>query len=355
MAAIDVVLARLSDLAAGGRLKDASRLFDALSPEDAARVTRAAGAARLRALVAAVARGSDAHPAVAAEQADVARDAIALDLVVARTIARVHEALAAESCRHLFLKGACFRETLYATTWIRSMMDVDVLIHPLDARKGLRALRGAGFRPASLDPAHPVTEALARQVPFVAPDRGPGVEAHFGLHDDLAGWRVDVDGLFRRATATPSGIPTLSWEDHVLHASIHLARVAFRQTLRHVLDVHRVLTTRTPDPGVLAGRARAWGCASALHLTLEASRFAFGTEVDPALLRATAPGGPGGAVLRAIVQPGRAQVPTRFEDTGTRWLGCLLAIDHPRSRAAFVATKVLTRALDRGARTFFGG
>jgi hypothetical protein len=314
-----------------------------------------ADGAKLGPLIASVARRSAAHPALAAGRAEVVREAAATDLLAERTIRRVRAALEGASCRHLFLKGACFRETLYALPWMRSMVDVDVLVHPGDGLRGFLALRAAGFAPAPVERREPVTDLLFRQVVFRPPDRGPALEAHLDLYDDGAGWRIDPDGLFARAATTPSGLPTLSWEDHVLHASVHLARLAFRQPLRHVLDVHRVFATRPPDGPALAQRAREWGCSRALGLTLEAARFAFGTEVDPALLRETATRGPLGAAVRALVEPGRSDPAPVRSRRAARFAATLLLMDRAASRTAFVADKACTWTLDAAARAVLEG
>ena len=319
-------------------------LFAALSPPRARVVLDLAQRARLSPLVARAARISASHPDLGGEVAAIIRDAMTRDMVTQRTIDRIHCALSSAKLGHLFLKGACFRETLYAHSWTRTMGDIDILIHPHDVPQVVRSMLGAGFKRSPLSHKTLVSDFISREVSFVSPDRGPGLDIHFNLFNDHAGFKVNPEDLFQRSQTTPSGLPTMTWEDHLLHASIHLARQSFHLPLRHVLDVHRLLSSRPVDMQAAVARARTWGCLRALYFTLEASRFAFGTEGLDRDLQACQPGGLAAHVLRALLNPG--DIAPRRRGPLSRLPATMLLMDRPLSRLGFFAQKAVFRPLD---------
>lgn len=340
-------LLHLSTLASAGEWDHALEVVERLSPVEATRVAESGDRAGLRPLLDAVVRRSTAHP----DLADVAsrrvpawiRRALAID----RTLARVHGALGRAGTAGLFLKGSCFRETLYPEPWMRAMDDVDVLVPPDRVGAFLSALREAGFVPEAFDPGRPVTHRSMRVRSLMSPD-GVMVEVHGGLNYEPWGYRVDPAGLLDRALVVPpSGLPTLAWEDHVLQAAVHLARGGFRQALKHVLDLHRMIVAGVADAAVTRERARAWGCIAALDLGLEAARGTFGTEVPDAWMGAGV-GGVRGAALRALVRPSAVDDTVIGTGASVPAAVIVLLMDRAFDRAAFLAFKAGARVLDLG-------
>jgi len=279
------------------------------------------------------------------------RDVLGRDLVIEQTIGLASNALAAASCDFLLEKGASFRDTLYPETWTRAMTDIDLLVHQGSNTRVLQALAGAGFERLALPAARPVSGRLSLERILLSPVGGLPVEVHTRLTHERAGFSEDVHGIIDRSVATRwSGARTPCWEDHLLHASIHLARTGLKGRAMHFLDIDRIVRTCNPDWETVGRRSREWGCSTALFLCLEATRCMFGTPVPDGVIRSIRPSGPRVRLLGGTVLTGAGRV-THDSSKGITealWKAFVLPAlyDHSMDRAGFVAWMTLTRMAD---------
>lgn len=214
---------------------------------------------------------------------------IAQNLRLMRELREVLAALGGADIAALALKGAALQGTVYAIDE-RVMLDVDVLVKPAQAAAAGAILAGLGLQ-AMRTPGRPLGTRLAHAQGFA---HGAGVQ--IDLHQALAPplrWRIDTAALFERALPCEfDGFVGLRLgnEDLLLHLALNLSKDQLAQSARCVEDIHRVLTTLTPDWTVLLQRAGRWGCRTALWLALELTHRRRPGAVPASVLAALAPG-----------------------------------------------------------------
>ncbi len=217
-----------------------------------------------------------------------------------RAIAEVNDILQGAGLPACWLKGAALAYMLYPAFWLRSMIDIDVLV-PFDVRQNaLDALRAAGYRdsakPWGRELGSELSEATTNHYIFRARDnKGVTVELHYRLlrlgqtdaHDTVTEWFWTQT----RDLQTPHGsLHVLTPEAVLLHMAAHdvlqheQAEIAYEPvskavTLRNIYDVHLLVTQHKLDWALLRQRASelAWDYAIARILT-QAQHY-FGTPV----------------------------------------------------------------------------
>lgn len=334
------LLRRVASLAADDRMDEAGEVLGALSPETLDGLYGLAEHEGLEPLLLAADTGT-ARPG----RTGRLRSAASRDLVIEQNLALVSDALERADVPCLLEKGAFFRDSLYPASWMRPMVDLDLLVLPRDQDDVVAALSAAGFTSRELPPSRPFSGRLSLERILMSPRGDLAVEVHAGLTHERFGFGDDLTGLFQRARDTRwPGARTLGWEDHLLHAAIHLARSGMAVRLKHYLDVDRLARTADLDWDVLAERARSWGCATALFFTLDFARGLFGTPVPDETLVRTSPAGPRSWLLGGLL--------TR-DDGGTGlsfalWKSLILPALYDRlgDRAGFVAWMAGTRIVD---------
>ncbi len=350
------VVRRVALLVAGGREAVAAGVLDALAPEELDTVLRVARSEGLLPMVAAAGRHAGRHPTLRDRAEAWTRDAVRRDLAVDRLLRQASDPLERAGIPFLLLKGTCFRHTLYPAPWMRPMADVDLLVGRADLGRSARALEDAGFRIRASYPARRFSMRFSLERQLDAPGGGL-VEVHAGPTYEPHGLAVDLPGVFARAVRVPRGwVPV--WEDHLLFVALHQARTGMLAGVRPFLDAARLIETQPLDWGVLAERARAWGCASALYWVLEVVRCLFGVVVPTAIRTRLTPGGWRAALMRAFVfrgagdpaggrlraAPLRAAPPAAYH----LWRSALYALllDRPGPRAEFLAWLAISRTVD---------
>ncbi|MBL6974685.1 MAG: nucleotidyltransferase family protein [Deltaproteobacteria bacterium] len=339
------LLRRVAVLSADDRLEEAGDLLETLSdPALDGMYDLAVGEGLEPLLLAADTRASQRA------RAKRLRSAASRDLVIDGNLERVSDSLARAGVTFLLEKGAFFRDTIYPASWLRSMVDLDLLVLPRDRDPAMTALTGAGFTLRETSPSRPFSGRLSLERILMSPLGDLAVEVHCDLTHERFGFSNDLDGLFLRAQPTRwTGAGTLSWEDHLLHEAIHLARTGMAAPLKHYLDVDRLARNTSPDWDLLAERARSWGCATALYFTLDFARGLFGTPIPDHALDRTAPSGPrswllGGLLNREVEAKGLSFA---------LWKSLVLPALYDRmgDSAGFVAWMAGTRFIDRLVRT----
>lgn len=214
--------------------------------------------------------------------------------VLFRQTGRIVAELAARGIPVMLLKGMHLARYVYADPGLRSMADVDIMVHPEHLAEVERVFLERGFGPV---PRPELTEWCSwnHHLAKLQKDGAPEFEVHWNIQRPTSPFQIDPEGLWQRSvTATLEGTPVrlLSAEDLLLHLTIHLSHQHHfrRAALKGLVDITTVMTAGESaiDWTVLAARARAWGASGVLYTTLRLTSEMLGAPV-PAAVFATLP------------------------------------------------------------------
>jgi hypothetical protein len=220
------------------------------------------------------------HPAVVAEGGPEWTNALRRSLADERRallagavrqldlMARVDALFAARGLRILPLKGAALAESLYSSPDERPMGDVDGLALD-DWAASVEALGAAGFT---------IAERADHAWSFVDPQTHGLLELHHSVTSCPGLFTLDVEGVWARQGKGSGQVPRLpSGEDLLVQLAQHaLFQHAGVLSLGQWLDFRRILERDPPDPGRLAGIARAAGATACVIAALAAARVIVG-------------------------------------------------------------------------------
>ncbi len=249
---------------------------------------------------------ADVHgvPGFALRQAECeGRDVEGLRATVRGAVARHQRAVAdlravsagfeAAGVEWLVVKGPVLVEQYYGTPALRSSVDLDVLVAPVDLPTSVAALEQAGF--ALLDGNWPLLRSGGmRELRMLSPTGGA-----LDLHWSLVPPGTPGDGgptaeqLLASSVEVGLGgvqVRTLSWADTVVHLAVHAASSGGHR-LVWVADLREALTAAPADadPPVLLDAAARWQAGPALHLMLVRCRRSLGADVPETLLTGLMP------------------------------------------------------------------
>jgi hypothetical protein len=164
------------------------------------------------------------------------------NLEIAKAVVRLHhlDELLAVALREgtdlCLLKGAAFATTLYRDPGLRPMSDIDVLVRPSDFEMWSTELSRLGY--SLIDVSDHASCYRRRQT-------GVLVEIHRALTSSASFLGLETGAILSRSRAfgTADGfVRTLSWEDHLLHLSLHASfQHGFRQAGLNAWDAHLVV------------------------------------------------------------------------------------------------------------------
>ncbi|MPZ64383.1 MAG: hypothetical protein GEU83_02255 [Pseudonocardiaceae bacterium] len=250
---------------AGFGLPGASRAFPREPLDDGAwaSVLPAARAHRVTGLLRATIDGG-ALP-VTETQAQQARSAHRSGMVRALSLEReliaVVDLLAESAIETRVLKGSAVAHLDYQQPALRSFIDLDILVRPVDIDRAVRVLVAAGFVRTLAEP----RPGFDRRF-----DKGTTLRSPAGFELDLHrtfvlgpwGVLVDIDGLWdcgQEFTVGGRSLRALSRPNRLMHACYHAALGDWPLRLASLRDVAEML----PDPGqdgeTLIQLASAWG------------------------------------------------------------------------------------------------
>jgi hypothetical protein len=280
---VDAACRHVALLSAEGREDEGAEVLDSLAPEDAGDAPWVARDLGLTTPVAAAARRSTGRRDLYSWAVATAREGMLRDMAVERTISTAASALAGNGHEFVLLKGAWSRDALYPSTWLRRMVDVDILVRPADKAAAIHCLQVAGFGLVEDDPRRPISGRWAREARFRGIQGGVPVELHWGPLNEYGGFRWDFERLLDRGRpARWPGARAMSLEDNLAHTAIHLARGGFsRRHMTQLLDLTLIAGTRTLDMDALEEYARQQGCRIALDLALQVAGREFGCRPLP--------------------------------------------------------------------------
>jgi hypothetical protein len=202
----------------------------------------------------------------------------------------------------LCLKGAAYLDTLFPDLSEREMCDVDVLVSANHRPQARRALEDFGFWYTPPPPTHEGGWDGHYSWHFRSPDHVL-LELHAGFCQ-FGRYSIDYPGVWERSVTYPvegRAVTTLSPEDSLLYAAVHEAKHSFALHASAREDVRRIIETWRPDWKQVVERAREWGAASSVYVTLLASRK-YGASVPAWVLTKLRPGAARRAALHALVR-----------------------------------------------------
>ena len=178
------------------------------------------------------------------------------------------EALQAAGVPTIVLKGAYLAEAVYGNPALRTMVDVDLLVHREDLKSADAALAGAGFSALEFPVSPPEDENEFHY------RNGTGtamIEVHWEMTKPEYPFRLDVDLLWKQAIPTRiAGVDVLalSPEDLILHIGLHAAIHRFAHGLRPLCDLAEALSRLSVNWDILWIRARNAGIGRSVRLLL---------------------------------------------------------------------------------------
>lgn len=208
----------------------------------------------------------------------------ARNLRVAEELRGILTALNAAGVPVIPLKGAHLAFLTYADPAERVMGDLDLLIHPENARRARETLSALGYARFGLQHGDFIHNEHFRR------PRGTQIEVHWTLgRADVPAFPLDCEAVWTRALpAMMHGVPTrvLSPVDHLVYLCLHVYYHGFRVGLRRILDIREIVRVHGDQLDWAAVRtlSREWRCRRpvALVLTVVHEWFAIALPVDMA-------------------------------------------------------------------------
>ena len=144
----------------------------------------------------------------------------ARNMLVAASLERVLEALAAAGVPAMPLKGAALLRTVYRDPAVRELLDLDVLVPAAELGAANAALAAIGYRPEGAG-AHHHAPALANDQGVTAVE----LHHHVATAEERGSFDFDIAGVWERARGPRAGLARLpSVEDLLIHVCFHFTR-----------------------------------------------------------------------------------------------------------------------------------
>ena len=214
----------------------------------------------------------------------------ARNMLLRQALSKVLAALRRDAIPVIVLKGAHLMEVVYDTIALRPMSDIDVLVRRSDVRQAEADLAALGYILATPSPAR---RRHYEESHFHLPYWGPGgvvIEVHWDLAEPAGPVRVDLDGLWERASpVTLADVETLalSPEDLILHLCFHAAyQHRFEMGLRPLCDIAETVRRFEEDLDWrrLERTATAWGVARWAYCGLHLAGVMLGARIPESTL-----------------------------------------------------------------------
>ncbi|MBN2548087.1 MAG: nucleotidyltransferase family protein [Anaerolineales bacterium] len=172
------------------------------------------------------------------------------------------------------LKGAYLAEHVYDNIALRSMTDIDLLVHPQDMGRCDSCLCKLGYHPTRRAWIERDYASAHHHLPPYYKDGASPVEIHWSIAHPAHPATVDLRALWQRARpASIAGVPgfALSDEDLLVHLCLHTCYSnRFEGGIRNIVDIFMVVQKAHArlDWEQVIHTAGAWGIHRGVFLTL---------------------------------------------------------------------------------------
>lgn len=191
-----------------------------------------------------------------------------------RGLGRVLQLLQKKNIAVIVLKGAYLAETVFSDIGLRSMCDVDLLVKKDDLAQVEQELMALGGIP---DDHNRIITPKNHHFAFHLPKDDLLVEIHWTIINSEYPFRIDVDGMWRRAQpVTLAQVPVwaLAVEDMLLHLCLHTSQHTLNMQIRMLCDIGEVVQRygSTLNWQEIGARAQQWGIERAVYVILRLSQ-----------------------------------------------------------------------------------
>ncbi|OAD22691.1 hypothetical protein THIOM_001494, partial [Candidatus Thiomargarita nelsonii] len=191
----------------------------------------------------------------------------------------------------IVLKGAHLAEKVYSNIALRSMNDLDILIRKTDLFAAEKKLLEMGYSSSRETDIEEVCAEFHQLPALIKPNAA--VEIHWTIEYPTSPFKIDVDGLWKRAQATTiAGVETLvlSPEDLLLHLCLHTAfHHIFQFGLRPFYDIWETIRHYNIDWEQVQLRSHEWDANNSIYLALYLAKTSFDANVPNEVLEKLKP------------------------------------------------------------------
>jgi hypothetical protein len=191
------------------------------------------------------------------------------------------ERLAGTGLPVIVLKGAFLASSVYTNPALRSMADIDILMHPEDIPMAVDKLKDLGYHPA----VPPWANAMDYHLVLEAPGSFALLEIHWGLVIPNQHYNLPVETIWKNALSTEiAGIQVLALapEELLLHLCEHVAlKHLFKQGVRPLVDIDRTIRFYQSSLNweKITQASKVWGLQNAVWLALRICRYYLDTPL----------------------------------------------------------------------------
>jgi len=225
---------------------------------------------------------------------EIVRTHTARNLRLLQEFQVIASVLQEQSVDFMPIKGVHLCTSLYANIGERSMSDIDILVRLEDMRQALKAIEGTGYkvsRPFDLD----VEVRTYHHVPPYLKAGAPPLEIHWALLNPRFENGLNWQELWERSVEAQVGaavVRIFSPPDLLVYLCAHAAyQHIYIDSARSIYDIALLLRRHANqlDWGAIGSRARTWGLASSVYLSLRVTNELFGCTLPEAVWNALRP------------------------------------------------------------------
>jgi len=216
------------------------------------------------------------------------------NLRIFKDVGQILRALAEQKIPVIPLKGVYLAEKVYGNIGLRSMVDVDLLVHRPDLARAMVVMEGLGYRP--LYPLDIERECQNwHHLPKLLRHGSMNLEFHWTLLPVNSPFHITIEQLWDRSqSAILEGVEVriMAPEDLLLHLCLHVAYMdSFSGKLRPFCDIAWTIQTfkKKLDWERLALRAQEWGAVRSAWLALRVTQQLLGVLVPDTLIEKIQP------------------------------------------------------------------
>jgi len=196
----------------------------------------------------------------------------------------------------LVLKGAHLAAGVYESIALRTIVDIDIMVHRADLPTVIQQLQALGYQPLmpllTLDV---YVDHKHHLPPFVHPNAAASIEIHWTITSSTRTYAVPMEDLWARSqlvTLSDSSVRTFCPEDLLLHICMHATyQHQLRQGIRFLCDIDEVVRRyrNELDWESIIQQAVEWKWQGGVFLALYATQKLLDTPIPEHVLRSLRP------------------------------------------------------------------